>query len=461
MKPLTVSKKGSFVLKFVGMTTLLKRIKVRTSVNKDINIEAAQNFIKSNIEFKGANIWILIFAIAVASVGLNVNSIPVVIGAMLISPLMGPIMGIGMALGINDSYLLKRSFGNLLVMTVASIMVSAIYFFVSPLDLDNPTELLARTNPTMYDVLIALFGGFAVIMAVCLKEKGSIIAGAAIATALMPPLCTAGYGLANGSVTFFLGAIYLYLINSIFIALATFITVRYLHFPMVRIADEAKQKRVHRIMTICTIILIIPSVYTAVIMIKENRFNQNAKEFVAANKNFDNSYIYDYSIKHTAGKQSVLTISVAGEPLSTRERSHLYEQLDKFNIGKEQLRINQTTTAVKDNSSSKEVVQTIFEQSEQEISKTETTILQLESELSRYKSKEFPIKQIAKEIAAQYPNLVSLSLSTGSFCKGDDVHEETIAIVKFSNRLSQEQLSRLKIWLAVRLDVKDLRVIAE
>ena len=173
--------------------------------------------------------------------GLNVNSIPVVIGAMLISPLMGPIMGIGMALGINDSYLLKRSFGNLLVMTVASIMVSAIYFFVSPLDLDNPTELLARTNPTMYDVLIALFGGFAVIMAVCLKEKGSIIAGAAIATALMPPLCTAGYGLANGSVTFFLGAIYLYLINSIFIALATFITVRYLHFPMVRIRVRTMQ----------------------------------------------------------------------------------------------------------------------------------------------------------------------------------------------------------------------------
>lgn len=443
------------------MTTLLKRIKVRASITKDINIEAAQNFIKSNIEFKGANIWILIFAIAVASVGLNVNSIPVVIGAMLISPLMGPIMGIGMALGINDGSLLKKSFINLLVMTVASVMVSAIYFFVSPLALDNPTELLARTNPTMYDVLIALFGGLAVIMAVCLKEKGSIIAGAAIATALMPPLCTAGYGLASGSLTYFLGAIYLYLINSIFIALATFITVRYLHFPMVRITDEAKQKRVHRIMTICTIILIIPSVYTAFVMVKENRFTQNAKQFVAANKNFDNSYIYDYSIKHSAGKHSVLTISVAGEPLSTVERTRLYEQLEKFDIGKDQLRINQTTTAVRDNSSSKEVVQTIFEQSEQEISKRESTILQLESELSKYKSKEFPVKQIAKEIAAQYPNLVSLSLSTGTSFKGGEEKEETIAIVEFGSRLSQEQLSRLKVWLAVRLDVKELRVIAE
>lgn len=443
------------------MTTLLKRIKVRASIAKDINIEAAQNFIKSNIEFKGANIWILIFAIAVASVGLNVNSVPVVIGAMLISPLMGPIMGIGMALGINDGSLLKKSFINLLVMTVASVMVSAIYFFVSPLALDNPTELLARTNPTMYDVLIALFGGLAVIMAVCLKEKGSIIAGAAIATALMPPLCTAGYGLASGSLSFFVGAIYLYLINSIFIALATFITVRYLHFPMVKITDEAKQKRVHRIMTVCTVILIIPSVYTAVIMVKENRFDQNAKQFVAANKNFDNSYIYDYSIKHSAGKQSVLTISVAGEPLSTVERTRLYEQLEEFDIGKDQLKINQTTTAVGDNSSSKEVVQTIFEQSEHEISKRESTILQLESQLSKYKSKEFPVKQIAREIAAQYPNLVSLSLSTGNSFRNGEEKEETIAIVEFSGKLSQEQLSRLKVWLAVRLDVKELRVIAE
>lgn len=443
------------------MTTLLKRIKERVGMANNLNVEAAREFIKSNVEFRGVGLWLLMFAIIVASVGLNVNSIPVVIGAMLISPLMGPIMGIGMALGINDGYLLKRSFGNLLVITVVGVVVSAVYFFISPLTLDNPTELLARTNPTIYDVLIAFFGGLGAILAVCTMERGSIIAGVVIATALMPPLCTAGYGLANGNLTFFFGAIYLYLINSIFIAFATFIMVRYLHFPLVRIADEAKQKRVHRIMTICTVILVIPSVYTAVVMIKENRFERSAKEFVAANRNFDNSYIYDYSIKHLAGKQSVLTISVAGEPLSTRERSRLYEQLDKFSIGKEQLKINQTTTAAKDNSSDKEVVQTIFEQSEQEISKREATILQLESELSRYKGKEFPVRQIAREIEAQYPNLVSLSLLSGSSFRDNEVKEETIAIVKFREALSDEQLSKLKVWLAVRLDVKELRVIAE
>lgn len=443
------------------MTTLLKRIKERVGMSNDLNVEAAREFIKSHVEVRGAGLWLLMFAIIVASVGLNVNSIPVVIGAMLIAPLMGPIMGIGMALGINDGYLLKRSFGNLLVITAVGVVVSAVYFFVSPLTLDNPTELLARTNPTIYDVLIAFFGGLGAILAICIRERGSIVAGVVIATALMPPLCTAGYGLANGNLTFFLGAIYLYLINSIFIAFATFITVRYLHFPLVRIADEAKQKRVHRIMTICTVILVIPSVYTAVVMIKENRFERSAKEFVAANRNFDNSYIYDYSIKHLAGKQSVLTISVAGEPLSTRERARLYEQLDKFSIGKEQLKINQTTTAVKDNSSDKEVVQTIFEQSEQEISKREATILQLESELSRYKGKEFPVRQIAREIEVQYPNLMSLSLLSGSSFSENEVKEETIAIVKFRDLLSDEQLSRLKVWLAVRLDVKELRVIAE
>ncbi|MEF9930991.1 MAG: DUF389 domain-containing protein, partial [Bacteroidales bacterium] len=138
----------------------------------------------SNIEFKGPNVWILIFAIFMASVGLNVNSIPVVIGAMLISPLMGPIMGIGLALGINDTILLRKSFKNLMIMTCISIIASLIFFIITPLALEAPTELLARTNPTIYDVFIALFGGLAVIVEVCKKDKGTVIAGAAIATAL-------------------------------------------------------------------------------------------------------------------------------------------------------------------------------------------------------------------------------------------------------------------------------------
>ena len=253
---------------------IFSRIRQIANIKDHIDIQAAHTAIVSNIAFKGPNVWILALAIIIASVGLNVNSIPVIIGAMLISPLMGPIMGIGLALGINDTDLLKKSFTNLLIMTGISIMASTFFFTISPLSLEEPTELLARTNPTIYDVFIALFGGFAVIIEVCRKEKGTVIAGAAIATALMPPLCTAGFGLATGSFSYFMGACYLYFINSVFIALATFITVRVLHFPFAKFSDPQKQNKVHKIITAFTVILILPSIWSAFIVIKENNFNQ-------------------------------------------------------------------------------------------------------------------------------------------------------------------------------------------
>ena len=192
------------------MSSFIRQLKNIVNFTDSIDILSAKNQIISNIEFKGSNVWILIFATVIASVGLNVNSIPVVIGAMLISPLMGPIMGIGLALGINDTDLLRKSFKNLLIMSTISIITSTTYFLLTPLALEEPTELLARTNPTVYDVFIAFFGGLAVITEVCKKEKGTVIAGAAIATALMPPLCTAGFGLANGNFFYVIGASYLY-----------------------------------------------------------------------------------------------------------------------------------------------------------------------------------------------------------------------------------------------------------
>ena len=195
-----------------------------------IDTEAAEKAIRNNIHFRGPNAWILAIAIIIASVGLNVNSIPVVIGAMLISPLMGPIFGLGLGLGVNDVALLKSSGKNLLVMVSISLAASFLYFMITPLSLSNPTELLARTNPTIYDVLIALFGGFAGILEQCRKEKGTVFAGVAIATALMPPLCTAGFGLASGNFNYFLGAAYLFFINCLFIMLATYISVQYFKF---------------------------------------------------------------------------------------------------------------------------------------------------------------------------------------------------------------------------------------
>ena len=195
---------------------LVETIKNIANIDAHIDTDAAEHSIRNNIEFKGPNAWILAVAIIIASVGLNVNSIPVIIGAMLISPLMGPIFGLGLGLGVNDMQLIKSSGKNLVIMVCISLVASFIYFLITPLNLTNPTELLARTNPTIYDVLIALFGGFAGIFEQCRKEKGTVFSGVAIATALMPPLCTAGFGLASGNFTWFLGAIYLFCINCIF-----------------------------------------------------------------------------------------------------------------------------------------------------------------------------------------------------------------------------------------------------
>ncbi len=446
----------------------LSRIKEITRIAEHIDINAAQASIISNISFRGPNVWILAVAIIIASVGLNVNSIPVIIGAMLISPLMGPIMGIGLALGINDTNLLKRAFINLLVMTGISIMASTFFFVLSPLSLEEPTELLARTNPTIYDVFIALFGGFAVIFEICRKEKGTVIAGAAIATALMPPLCTAGYGIATGSFSYFIGACYLYFINSVFIALATFLTVRALHFPMVKFSDPDKQRKVHHVITAFTIVLILPSIWSAVVVIKENNFNQLAKTFVQQNKNLGNSYIYDYSTKHAANKPSIISISIAGEALSEHDIQNLEHKLESIGISPEQLRINQSSTYVSQQSSDKEVIKGIFEQNEQEILKREKLIAQMEQQLKEFNSKKFPSRQIAKEMLAQYPHMLSLTLARGEYIESSSLAldketlpvEKIFAIIRTSEPIATEDISKLEHWLAIRLGVAEVVIFA-
>lgn len=442
------------------MGIFLRQLKAIINFTDNIDIQSAKNHIISNIEFRGSNVWILIFATVIASVGLNVNSIPVVIGAMLISPLMGPIMGIGLALGINDTELLRKSFKNLLIMTIISIITSTAYFFITPLSLEEPTELLARTNPTFYDVFIAFFGGLAVIVEVCRKDKGTVIAGAAIATALMPPLCTAGYGLANGHFFYFIGASYLYFINSVFIALASFLMVRHLKFPLVKFSDQAKQKKVNRIITIFTVILIIPSIYSAVTVIKENKFNQAANKFINHNKTIGNSYIYDYDITHRAGK-SVLSVSIAGESLSQGDINRLHEHLHEYGIKREQLKINQSSTFTPESINENDFVKSIFEKSEQEVRKREELISDMEKELKSYRTQDLPAARIAKELETQYPQIASLTLAKGKRASGTAVSEQIIAIIEFQQPLTKEEAAKIEQWLLVRLDIPQLKVIYE
>lgn len=299
----------------------------------EIDTESASQRIKSSIWFRGPNVWILAFAIVLASVGLNVNSTAVIIGAMLVSPLMGPIIGAGLALGTNDLELLKSAGKNLMAMVVISLLASTLFFLLSPLSLVNPTELEARTSPTIYDVLIAFFGGMAGILENSRKERGTVLSGVAIATALMPPLCTAGYGLAHLNMHFFFGALYLFVINSVFIALATYFMVKYLEFPTVSgVSEELASRRRKAISTILVIILV-PSIWSAFTLIQSNNFERNVQVFVENNRLVaPRTYIYDYRVQ---GRQAHL--SLAGEPLDNDTRTSIYVKASRYGIKQKDL----------------------------------------------------------------------------------------------------------------------------
>ncbi len=441
------------------MSWIKEQFSAIVNISEHVDIDSTTDNIKKNIVFRGINVWILAFAVIIASVGLNVNSIPVIIGAMLISPLMGPIMGTGLAVGINDSQLLKRSLKNFAVMVVISIIASTTYFIISPLALPEPTELLARTRPTIYDVFIAFFGGMAGIIESARKDKGTVFAGVAIATALMPPLCTAGYGIAIGSFSFFFGAVYLFVINSLFIALSTFIIIRYLKFPFVHFADPAKEKRVRRSVSLFALLIIIPSLYTGFIVIRENNFNQSVKKFITENKNLENGYIYDHKIDHS-GRISLLELSVAGEKLNDARREILFQNLEKYGILRNQVSIKES--AFYDGKNSDEtVVKSIFERSDNEIAKRESIITSLESKLDSIRDLEIPYEQITKEILAQHPGIVSLSIARGAEIVTSPfaTKNQIIAVIEWEKPLIDNDLQKLQEWLSVRLNTSNIRIV--
>ncbi len=351
-----------------------------TRIGDQIDTTAAEQNIRRNIYFRGPNVWILAFSIIIASVGLNINSTAVIIGAMLISPLMGPIVGVGLGLGINDTGLIGNALRNLLIMVGISLLASCIFFLLSPLHLANPTELEARTSPSIYDVLIALFGGFAGILELARKEKGTVISGVAIATALMPPLCTAGYGLAKLNGHFFFGALGLFSINAIFITLATYITAKYFHFKTVTYEDETVGKRKHAIITTAILLVIIPSVWSAVRMIHNNNFLVAAEEFISSERVYDKSYIYDYTI--TKGSPNMLTLYLTGEPLRPESKLAIVENAGKYGIPSDKL-----TIVDKGISSGKDAVNPImmgiYDRLERQLQQKDSIISSLQEQLNR------------------------------------------------------------------------------
>ena len=424
-----------------------------------IDTETAEKSIRGNIFFRGPNAWILAIATIIASVGLNVNSIPVVIGAMLISPLMGPIFGIGLGLGVNDTQLMKSSGKNLLIMVSISLAASFIYFLITPLSLSNPTELLARTNPTIYDVLIALFGGFAGILEQCRKEKGTVFSGVAIATALMPPLCTAGFGLASGSFSYFIGAIYLFVINCLFIMLATYVSVKYFKFRQVEHEDIASGRKAKRISSLLILLFIIPSIWSAVMLIQQNNFDENATAFVERTKAYDKSIIYDYRIDHSDGSR--IELFFTGEPLSDKTKENVFRTAAEYGLKEENIIINDHTTA--ENVNDLEVVKGIYDKMDAEISKRNEEIRRLREELRTVKGNDIPYVQITREIINSYPAVNEVHMTQGAKVSADslEIHPCMAVIVKCDTLMGEAESGRLKEWLKIRLNTEDIILIQQ
>lgn len=364
----------------------------------DVDTAAAAERIKGAIWFKGPNVWILAFAIVLASVGLNVNSTAVIIGAMLVSPLMGPIIGTGLALGTNDLDLLKSAAKNLLVMVLISLAASTLFFIISPLDLVNPTELEARTSPTIYDVMIALFGGLAGILENSRKERGTVLSGVAIATALMPPLCTAGYGLAHLDMHFFLGALYLFIINSVFIALATYLMVKYLRFRTVTGINETTAKKRNNLITAVLVIVLVPSIWSAVNLIRENNFERNVKAFVQENRIVaKRTYITDYTVQ----KRDV-QLSISGEPLTEDLRTSLLDKASKYHIKPSHISIAEHTFGMSQ-SEMDNLLEEIYTRTDTEIEENAALIAAMQSRLDQLNAE---IEALREQVTAASPESV-------------------------------------------------------
>ncbi len=353
------------------------------SMSDYMDLQGAGISIRKNIYFRGPNVFILACAIIIASVGLNVNSIPVIIGAMLISPVMGPILGFGFSLGVYDRQLLRDSLRNFVVMVVISILASTLYFLLSPLNMEHPTELLARTNPTVYDVLIALFGGFAGIMESSRKEKGMVLSGVAIATALMPPLCTIGYGISILKPAYILGATYLFLINSVFIALATFIGVKYLGYKPVSDVPGSRSALTGRAVAVVLLIMIVPSVFSAIDIIKDSNFKIHATRFVEENKTIGKGFIYNYEI-NTSSDPSSVTVYMAGEQLGGEDKERLYASAAEHGLFREQVIIRDEATNQKDGISDSEIFKGVLEHTDRQIQTLRDSIATLNARIAAY-----------------------------------------------------------------------------
>lgn len=417
--------------------------------------------IKRDVEFKGVNVWILVASIFIASIGLNTNSAAVIIGAMLISPLMGPIIGTGLAVGIMDFAFLKKSLKNFSIAVGISIITSTLYFALSPLS-EAQSELLARTTPTIYDVGIALFGGLAGIIAGSRREKTNVVPGVAIATALMPPLCTAGYGLANGNWSFFLGALYLFFINSVFICFATILMVRYLKFERVGFMNVRTEKRAKAGIYLFLIITIAPSIYIGYEVVQESLFRNKALKFVADYLEFPNRQVIKTELIYGADS-SFIELSLLGKPLNTDEIAGLNRKLNERGLLSTRLIIHQAGAFSSDMASEVKsgIIEDLYTRNEKALQDKDAQIRLLEQELVRYRLGTADYTQIAREISVQYPKIERIGFSRLAETRVSQMQTDTIPtiLVRWKENPGKAREQQLGEWLKLRLQLDTIQIV--
>ena len=444
----------------LNFNTIREFLKTTLNLTDYVDIPAASENIRKNIPFRGPNVYILFVAIIIASVGLNVNSIPVIIGAMLISPLMGPITGLGLGLGTNDRELVLFSIKNLLVMVGISLLAATLYFMLTPLEIDNPTELLARTRPTIYDVFIALFGGLAGVLETARKEKGTVISGVAIATALMPPLCTVGYGIANLSWQYTIGALFLFSINCIFIAMAAYLMAKFLKFPVKTV--EQHRTRYFILSYALVILLAATSIFTGYHVIRENDFTKLANRFVKKNQNIGKTYIYDSQV-NIDSKPYMLELRLAGETLNEDTKEMLLRDAENYGIMRSQIVIHEDVTVQVDRFNETEIVKNLMATNASNVQVRDDSIKVLNAQITAYKQRELPAKQLAEELQVQLPSITRLTLAKGTALEQNMVmsEEQVVVVAHCSEMPSEEEKTRVYEWLKIRLQVEDLEMLFE
>ncbi len=403
--------------------------------------------IESSIPFKGTNLWILIFAIFIASLGLNVNSTAVIIGAMLISPLMGPLIGVGFSVAVNHPQMLKNSLINFGFSFAVGLATSTVYFLISPLS-EAHSEILARTSPNIYDVFIAFFGGAAGMLANGSKLKGNVIPGVAIATALMPPLCTAGYGIATGQFNYFFGATYLYIINSVYIAVSTFIMAKVLNYPEHHFLESEKlEKRSRNVMWILSFLTLIPSLYFGYLMVNKNNFESTANRFINNEATFPNNFLLKKDISYENKK---IQLTYGGQKLEEKDLKQLLEKSKAYGLEKVKITVQQGFNFSTQNQP------TLLENDKILTSENISKLIKLQDSM---RVEEDLSKQIFRELKTQNPDIKGFSISY-VLVNSDSLTKKTkLLLVESSKKLSDKQKTELSNYLKIRVKNDSVKVI--